>query len=81
MYLGQSGRQVRVRHGEHMRAIARKCQKSPVARYFEEKRLDNTQLWMIPFTKVVGGEFVRRAVESTLIEKYNLRVMGLNKNH
>ena len=31
--------------------------------------------------EVVGGEFVRRAVVSTVIEKYNLRVMGLNKNH
>ena len=81
IYIGQCGRQVRVRHNEHVRAIVNKSTKSPVAKYFNEKGLSKEHFWMCPAVKVVGGEFVRKAVESTLIEKYNTTILGLNTNH
>ena len=78
VYVGQTGREVKKRHADHLGDIARGDMGKPVSRYFVESGLDERNFWMIPVAQIRGSKVAREYVESAIIRRYKTTTLGLN---
>ena len=78
VYVGQTGREIKRRHANHLGDILRGDIKKPVSRYFMDKNLDEQDFWMAPVAQIRGSRVAREYVESAIIRRYNTTTLGLN---
>ena len=52
VYVGQTGREIKRRHADHLGDISRGDIKKPVSRYLMENDLDEQDLWMAPVAQI-----------------------------
>ena len=59
VYVGQTGREIKRRHADHLGDISRRDIRKPVSRYFADKNLSEQDFWMAPVAQIRGSKVER----------------------
>ena len=79
MYLGQSGQKMRERFRKHKADILAKDKSHPMAKHLMKVGRGLESVQVIVFKKVNGNTAIRKEMEKSFINKYDLVRKGLNK--
>ena len=80
LYIGETGRQLRTRFGEHRRAVSANDANQSVARYFNSGRYGISDMKIRARCPISGGNDSRKRQEMRLISKLGtVHPLGINE--